>query len=100
MSFIDKKIDHNKLSNYQSLDRYVGTYDFYKDKYGEKFDTETLEIFEILARVDKDNQEELIEDVKRRQEMKGQLMLQEFLEIKAEPNEIEIKLSNCTIKEE
>ena len=100
MSFIDKKIDHNKPSNYKSLDRYVGTYDFYKDKYGEKFDSETLEIFEILARVDKDNQEELIEDVKRRQEMKGQLMHQEFVERKDEPNDIEKKLSNCTIKEE
>ena len=97
MSFLTKKFNYNDPNNYISEDKFVGTFAFYKRKYGDKLDDHTLEIFEVLAKADVSEQAALIEEIKERKKAREQQLINEFRDRQNE-NVLDTILSSCNIK--
>ena len=96
MSFLTKKFNYNDPNNFISEDKFVGTFAFYKRKYGDKLDDHTLEIFEVLAKADVSEQAVLIEEIKERKKAREQQLINEFKDRHADG--LENSLSTCNIK--
>jgi hypothetical protein len=76
----NRKIDYSNMKNYLSIDKYFGTIQYWKEKYGEKFDIYTYEIMEILSKIDSgEKQDQLILEVKERQNEFYKKLCNEFI---------------------
>ncbi len=70
---------NNNSKNFLSFDKYIGTFEYWKEKYGDKFDDWSYEIMEILSKEeDKDVQKQKIEEVYERRNRYNEYLLKEF----------------------
>ena len=105
MSFIKPKIqDKSSLYRFMSDSHTVGTEEYYKNKFGNKFPDELYKYFEVKARPEYDEQDEknLIEQIKDYRENYEKQLLNELEERENEHKENpepEIDLSQLFICE-
>ena len=64
MAFLKKTIDTNNSFNYCCDSQTVGTYSYFKNKFGDKFEDFQYMIFEILSRKEYENVDEEIQKIK------------------------------------
>ena len=105
MSFIKPKIqDKSSLYRFMSDSHTVGTEEYYKNKFGNKFPDELYKYFEVKARPEYDEKDEktLIEQIKDYRENYEKQLLNELEEREKQYKEIpepEIDLSQLFICE-
>ena len=79
MSFIPfKQFNYNDPKHWMKEEDYVGSYAFYKSRFGNKLDDYTIEILEILAKGPKEHQVELLNEINAKREQYYKKLLDEY----------------------
>lgn len=84
------KFDHSDLYHYLPDNLTVGTFDFYKRKFGEKFPDYIYELMEIEARVDDRLKNELREIIFIQKKKYQEKLISEYLERELNINDLKI----------
>jgi hypothetical protein len=64
-----KNHDKSHPRHYTSDDKYIGSFLYWKDKYGDKFDDFTYEKWEVLSKVEDEKlKEKLLNEIKQRED--------------------------------
>jgi hypothetical protein len=97
------KIDHTDMNNYKSLDRTVGTYEYWKKKFGDKFNDSYYYYLEVLSRNEYNEYEtiKILNSIKQQMQEEQEKVLKEYFErVSVEPDEFNklLREIKCTIK--
>ena len=78
----NKKMDHTDMTNYLSSNRTIGTYDYWKKKFGDKFDDEFYYYLEVLSRKEYNESvtNELLNTIKQQLQEEQEKVMKEYFE--------------------
>jgi len=81
--FKQKNYNKENIYNYLSMDKSVGTYEYWKNKFGDKFDDNYYYLMEVLSRKEYDDNitKEFIKCIKEHQKEENEKLINEYNEI-------------------
>lgn len=78
MSFFLRKFDHNDINSYLPLNKTIGTFQYYKNKFGDKFPDWKYEIWEAQSLLEGEESKERVQKILLNKKEYEQKLLNEF----------------------